>query len=138
MLNESLAADYLKRARARLRAVEVLMQEQSWADVVRESQEAVEILLKALLRFARIEVPRVHDVSPVLDANRERVPPRARADVDELIRISRELRRDRELAYYGSEDLTPSEFYSHKDAEQAYAGARFVLEVVSRVMESRT
>jgi len=138
MLNESLAADYLKRARARLRAVEVLMQEQSWADVVRESQEAVEILLKALLRFARIEVPRVHDVSPVLDANRERVPPRARADVDELIRISRELRRDRELAYYGSEDLTPSEFYSRKDAEQAYAGARFVLEVVSRVMESRT
>lgn len=134
MHNESLATDYLRRARARLRAVEVLMQEQSWADVVRESQEAAEMLLKALLRFARIEVPRVHDVSPVLDANRERIPPEAQGEVDELIRISKELRRDRELAFCGSEDLTPSEFYSRGDAESAFSDARRVREVVARAM----
>ena len=48
MFNDALAADYLKRAGHRLKALEVLMNEQSWADVVRESQELVEITLKAL------------------------------------------------------------------------------------------
>ncbi len=134
MHNESLAADYLKRARARLLAVEVLAREQSWPDVVRESQEAVEILLKALLRSARIEVPRVHDVSPLLDDNRERLPESVRGDVDELIRISKDLRRDRELAFYGSEDLTPSQFYNRDDAERALEEARRVLDVVARGM----
>jgi hypothetical protein len=131
MRNESLAFDYLKRARSRIRAIEVLMEERSWADVVRESQEAVEILLKGLLRFHLIDAPQVHDVSPVLDANRDRLSSMPAGELDELIRISRNLRRDRELAFYGSEDLTPSEFYTHADADSALASARKVLEVVA-------
>ena len=67
MYNPDLTADYLRRAASRLKAIEVLLAESSWADVVRESQEVVEICLKALLRHARIEVPRLHDVSPVLE-----------------------------------------------------------------------
>ena len=67
MHNPDLAADYLRRAGSRLKALAVLMDEESWADVVRESQEVVEICLKALLRSARIEVPRIHDVSGVLE-----------------------------------------------------------------------
>lgn len=30
--------------------------------------------------------------------------------------MSKELRRDRELAFYGAEDLTPSTFYERADA----------------------
>ena len=41
MFNDALASDYLKRAGHRLKALEVLMQEESWADVVREAQELV-------------------------------------------------------------------------------------------------
>lgn len=37
-----------------------------WADVVRESQEVVELALKGLLRGCGIEAPRIHDVSEVL------------------------------------------------------------------------
>lgn len=48
MRNPDLAADYLRRAESRLKAVAVLMDEESWADVVRESQEIVELCLKAL------------------------------------------------------------------------------------------
>ena len=113
-----------------MRAIEVLLAEESWADVVRESQEVVEIALKALLRFARVDVPRIHDVSPVLDANRERLPSVA-AELDRLIGISRRLRRDRELAFYGSEDLTPSQFYQSADAQEAYADAVLVHRVVA-------
>lgn len=135
MFNDALAADYLKRSRHRLKALEVLLQEESWADVVRESQELVEIALKALLRACRVEVPRIHDVSPLLEENRERLPAGIREKVPELVRISRSLRRDRELAFYGSEDLTPSEFYHRDDAEGAIANARFVHAEVAKALE---
>ena len=134
MTNDALAADYLKRAGHRLKALQVLLQEESWADVVREAQELVEITLKGLLRACRIEVPRIHDVSPVLLQNREQLPPSLLPQLEELVRISRSLRRDRELAFYGSEDLTPSEFYTSEDAEQALAEARRVHETVRRAL----
>jgi HEPN domain-containing protein len=130
MHNDSLSRDYVERAGARLKALQVLLDERSWADVVREAQEIVELCLKSLVRSAGIEVPRVHDVSPVLDQNRERFPARIRPRLDELIRVSRQLRRDRELSFYGSEDLTPSEFYTEEDAVMAARQARDVHEAV--------
>ena len=134
MYNDDLAKDYVRRAGSRLRALEVLMVERSWADVVREAQEIVEITLKALLRACRIEVPRVHDVSPVLLDNRELLPREIDAQLEELVRISRSLRRDRELAFYGSEDLTPSEFYKEEDAATALAQARMLHEAVKKAL----
>jgi len=135
MHSESLSRDYLRRAGSRIKALQVLLADESWADVVRESQEAVELTLKALLRSAHIEVPRVHDVSPALAENRERLPPSVRPHLEELIRISRALRRDRELAFYGTEDLTPSEFYTRSDAAAAEESARRVHEVVWAALE---
>ena len=135
MFNDALASDYLKRAGHRLKALQVLMDEESWADVVREAQELVEITLKALLRAAHIEVPQVHDVSPLLEQNRDRLPDGIRPRIDELVRISRFLRRDRELAFYGSEDLTPSEFYTKDDAATALANARSVYAEVFKAMK---
>ena len=38
----------------------------SWAGVVRESQEVIELALKALLRARGVDPHRVHDVSEVL------------------------------------------------------------------------
>jgi HEPN domain-containing protein len=130
MRNPDLARDYVQRAGVRLRALDVLFDAGSWADVVRESQEIVELTLKGLLRVCGIDPPRVHDVSDVLLAERERLPAVLRDDVDGLSRISRELRRDRELAFYGTEDLTPSGFYRREDAERARDGARTVVETV--------
>lgn len=123
MRNRDLAADYVRRARARLRALDVLYEQRSWADVVRESQEVVELALKGLLRTCGIEAPRIHDVSEVLLAERDRLPESLRADIEQLAAVSRELRRDRELAFYGAEDLTPSQFYTEGDAERARSSA---------------
>lgn len=130
MRNRELAFDYVHRAEVRLRAIDVLFEAQSWADVVRESQEAVELALKGLLRSCGVEAPRIHDVSEVLLAERDRLPARVRAEVERLGAVSRDLRRDRELAFYGAEDLTPSSFYSKDDAIRARDGARHVLRVV--------
>lgn len=58
MRNVDLARDHLKRARARLTALDALFGVESWADVVRESQEVVELSLKGLLRAHGVEPPR--------------------------------------------------------------------------------
>jgi len=130
MHNTELAKDYIRRAAIRLRAVDVLFEAESWADVVRESQEIVELALKALLRSAGIDPPRIHDVSDVLEAEAQRLPERLHGELTTLKRISRELRRDRELAFYGAEDLTPSGFYTREDGEKARADAQRTVELV--------
>ena len=131
MKNRTLAEDYIIRAAKRLSAVDALFVEAAWADVVRESQEVVELALKGLLRKCRIEAPRVHDVSDALLAQKELLPPKILTALDEIVDISRRLRRDRELAFYGSEDLTPTLFYKQPDAEKARAEARRVVELVT-------
>ena len=135
MHNRTLADDYLMRATHRLAALDVLFDRESWADVVRESQEVVELALKSLLRHSSIEVPRIHDVSEILRSESERLPETIRPQIEELVAISRSLRRDRELAFYGSEDLTPSDFYQKPDAETARAGSRRVVEAVTAAVK---
>lgn len=129
MQNRTLADDYITRAGNRLKALEVLMEQKSFADVVREAQEIVELCLKALLRKSGIEVPRLHDVSDILKEETRRLPKEIQPMVAKLVEISKKMRRDRELSFYGTEDLTPGEFYEEGDASQAFAEAKQVLTV---------
>jgi HEPN domain-containing protein len=131
MTNDDLAHDYLHRSAIRLKAIQVLYDERSWADVVRECQEVVELCLKARLRMHGISFPRTHDVSQVLVQESARFPASIQAKIPFLATTSRSLRRDRELAFYGSEDLTPSSFYLEEDAHLAFDSAKTVLDIVS-------
>jgi hypothetical protein len=130
MRNVELAEDYLRRAKLRLKALDVLFDGEGWPDVVRESQEILELALKGLLRWCGVDPPRIHDVSDVLRAEKDRLPPELACEVEALAAASRHLRRDRELAFYGAEDLTPTGFYSREDAEGARAAARRTVETV--------
>ena len=134
MKNRSLTKDYVTRAGIRFAALKVLLEKGGHADVVREAQEIVELLSKALVRHLGAEPARVHDVSTQLRELESRIPADQREQLELLIEHSRELRRDRELAFYGTEDLTPSEFYSLKDAERAFGYARAALEFVESVV----
>jgi len=137
MKNQDLAADYLRRADIKLKAIQVLFDGASWADVVGESQEVVELGLKGLLRACGVEAPRLHDVSDVLLAERARLPEALQPQVERLAQVSRSLRRDRELAFYGAEDLTPSAFYSKEDAQAAFDGARLVVTLAKPVVDQQ-
>ena len=130
MRNRDLASDHVRRAGARLRALDVLFESRSWADVVRESQEVVELALKGVLRAFGVEPPRIRDVADVLLAERSRLPAELAPHVDRLAGVSRALRRDHELAFYGAEDLTPSTFYRESDAVLARDSARDVVATV--------
>jgi HEPN domain-containing protein len=127
MTNPKLARDYLIRSRKRLKAIALLLEEEAFPDVVRESQEVVELLLKAVLRSFGIAVPFSHDVSEALCENASRLPAGAQAHLPRWARISKALRKDGELAFCGSEDVTPSSFYSRADADEAKAMAEEVL-----------
>jgi HEPN domain-containing protein len=131
MRNRELALDYVRRAKIRLRVLDVLYEAESWADVVRESQELVELALKGLLRASGIEPPRIRDVSALLLAERQLLPAALAPDLDRFAAISRNLRRDRELSFYGAEDLTPSSFYTRDDATRAREDATATVAAVA-------
>lgn len=131
----ALAVDYLRRARLRVRAVEALIAAGDFADAVRESQESVELAVKALLKLKRLSYPRAHDVARLL---RDPAVAGPLLTPDELGRVelaSKTLRRDRELAFYGDEDVVPLEYYERSDADAALASLREVLGIVGRAFE---
>lgn len=134
MTSDRLARAYLEKARIRIKALRFLHQEGGYSDVVREAQECVEIMLKGVLRSLGIEVPKVHDVSRLLRQRIDLLPPILKDNLDEISRISRELRKDRELAFYGTEDWIPTEEYSDQDSLEAIRKAERVFEVVSQVI----
>jgi HEPN domain-containing protein len=124
---EDLAKSYLMKARARLKALAVLRDEGAHSDVVREAQELVELALKAMLRSVGVEPPKLHDVGALLLEHRVRFIPGVSAGLDRAADISRRLRHDRELAFYGDVDFIPTEQYSPADAQRAFQDAAWIL-----------
>lgn len=128
MKNKTLIQDYYLRSGHRIEALKFYFERKAYAEVVRESQEVVELMLKALVRSCGIEVPHIHDLSPVILDNIDRFPEVLQSDLKKIASISKKLRRDREMAFYGTEDITPSDFYAKEDAEHAIASAEFIFE----------
>lgn len=123
MTNLSLASAYLRKATDRLDVLDLLTRKRAYSDVVPEAQEVVELALKAMLRFVSVEPPKFHDVGFLLLEHRDRLPPGIAEQAKELARISKKLRKERELAFYGDIDFIPTEQYTESDAADASAGA---------------
>jgi HEPN domain-containing protein len=68
---DKLSEDYLKRAIIRYEVLNEYLKREGYAEVVREAQETVELLLKAVLLDMGLIVPTMHDVSIILDKNKE-------------------------------------------------------------------
>ncbi|MHB1169330.1 MAG: HEPN domain-containing protein [Longimicrobiales bacterium] len=131
MPNRDLARDYVWRSEIRLRALAVLYDAESWADVVLESQEIVELTLKGLLRRCGVAPPRMHDVSEMLIAEHERLPLPLREHLDIMVAVSRRMQGDRELAFYNAEDLMASGIYTVEDADRARADAEALVALIA-------
>jgi HEPN domain-containing protein len=134
--NIELAKSNLKQAEERLKHAREALDSGNYPYVVRQSQEAVELSLKGALRLAGIEPPKWHDVGPLLRREKARFPQWFQELVDDLSSISRSLRKERELAMYGDDEIgvPPEELYTRKDAVQALEDALKVVEVVKRLL----
>lgn len=135
MTNASLAGSYLIKARTRLKILTVLLDETAYSDVIRESQEIVELACKGMLRHAGIEPPHWHDVGELLREYRVRLTPAGEADIERAVTVSAWLRKEREFSFYGDIDFIPTERYARDDALRAIADAQFVVALAERIMQ---
>lgn len=119
----------ISRATIIVEEAEYLQRKQAWNMVVRRSQEVVELALKAALIWAQIEVPRIHDVGPLLKQYADRYPEPFRSRIHQLASISRMLRAEREISFYGDEQsgVPPESLYTPEDAKEALLKAHEVL-----------
>jgi HEPN domain-containing protein len=136
--NIEMAKSYVRQAEERLRHAKEAFEEENYPYVVRQCQEAVELLLKAALRIAGIEPPKWHDVGPVLRRESNRFPEWFQKEIKRLSIASRKLRREREPSMYGDEEsgTSPDELYYKEDAEEALNQADYVHNIVKRLLEA--
>ncbi len=137
MNNIALARSHIRQAEERIKHAREALESGNYPYVVRQCQEAVELCLKAALRLVGVEPPKWHDVGPILRKEAQRFPPWFREKIDLLASISRSLRKERELAMYGDEELgiPPEELYTRIDAEQALTQAQTVLDLVKKLLQ---
>lgn len=121
MTSDRIARDYLQRARARRLAIEALYGARAFADVVRESQDVVELVLKGALRFAGVERPKRHDVHGTVSQFLDRFPPEWGHALVELRETLDRLAADRAPAFYGdeAEGVPASALFGEIDARRA-------------------
>ncbi len=134
MTNINLARHYMIKAKTRLDILEIYLQKEDYPDVIREAQEIVELSQKAMLRQVGIDPPKWHDVGTIILEHKEKFPEEIHKDLPEIAEISKWLRKERELAFYGDTDFIPSEEYTVEDALRAIRGARKVVEIAEKVV----
>lgn len=128
----------MERSLIILDEAEYLNNKEAWNMVVRRSQESVELALKCSLLWARIEVPRIHDVGPILRQYAGRYPEPFRSRIPYLASVSRMLRAEREISFYGDEQsgVPPEKLYTREDASEALSKAGEVLRECQRLVEA--
>ncbi|MEM0006484.1 MAG: HEPN domain-containing protein [Ignisphaera sp.] len=130
----AMAQPYLRQAEERIKHAKEALGGGNYPYVVRQCREAVELLLKASLRLVGVEVPKWHDVGPVLRREANRFPEWFQAEIPILARIPRKLRREREISIYGDEEsgVSPDELYDRFNAEEVLG---YALQVYSTVLK---
>uniref|UniRef100_A0A7V5XGB1 HEPN domain-containing protein n=1 Tax=Thermodesulfobacterium geofontis TaxID=1295609 RepID=A0A7V5XGB1_9BACT len=135
MTFEDLAKSYIKKAKVRLEMLEFLYKRKAYSDVVREAQEAVELATKAILRQRGIEPPKYHDVSSLFFHHKDKFPEISEEELKKMAKISKFLRKERELSFYGDIDFIPTEEYTAKEAKLAIKGTKFIISLAERIIK---
>jgi HEPN domain-containing protein len=131
------ARDYLKRAEVRLKGASLALSMKSYPDVVRFSQECVELSLKAALRARNVEYPKQHDVGRILKEVGDRFPEWFREEIERISEVSADLASKRSASMYGLEiaEKPPGSLFSKEDAEASLREAEYVFRLVKRLFE---
>ena len=116
MTGTDLARSYIWKAETRIDALEALFKRDNFSDVVREAQETVELALKGMLRAVGVEPPKHHDVGGLLIEHRERFEEAISKQLKRAAEISKRLRKECEIAFYGDVDFIPTEEYTSMTA----------------------
>jgi HEPN domain-containing protein len=134
-MNKDLAFSYLKKAKIRLKLIQLAFELDGYSDVVHDAQALVELCVKGMLLSEGINVPKFHEVSNLLIEHREKFPVIAQEAFPRIIKISKTLRRNRELSFYGDDDFIPTDEYTDEEALEAIENTKFVLQIAESVIK---
>jgi HEPN domain-containing protein len=103
----------------------------SWNMVIRRAQEVVDLSLKAVLKARGVEYPKKHDVGEVFKqaCEEQKIEFIDEIDLDEVVRISSYLARERGPAFY------MERIYGKEEAEKAKSDATRVIRLAKRLFE---
>lgn len=121
MNTRHIALDYLRKAKARLAALHTLLAQDSYDDVIRESQEILELITKGALRWIGIEPPKTHDVGATIKKFQGQFPEFWQVEINWLLVLSKGLAEERGHAFYGDEagGVPAADLFQREDAEDA-------------------
>ena len=137
MSPKDLPQAYFKKCKSRLKALQILYEDKNYSDVVRESQEVVELCSKGILRIALIDPPHRHDLAEELKEAAKILAPKHKKQFEELYLGNHWLRREREMAFYGADDFDPTEGYSKADADRAFDFARLAVALLGELLAAK-
>lgn len=133
MINRELFEDHIKRAKLRFRILNEYLNEKDYADVIRTSQEIVELIQKAILIKIGIKPPKWHEVIDIILENKEKLSDDINRELVKLRKDSKWLRSQREIAFYGDVDFIPTKDYSLQDARKAISTAEKFLGIIEKI-----
>jgi len=99
---------------------------QHWHRKVRKSQEAVELAIKGLLRWAGIEYSKVHKIGKSFK-NSKVLTVLTPEEVQRFAAIADNLALNRELSFYGSDDMGAPELFGREAAQKALDECRLIV-----------
>lgn len=135
-MRKKLARDYYQRANYCIQALSFFYEVGDYADVVQMCQEIIELFIKACLIIKGINYGKTHDPGGQVAENRERFPELSDEEIALLENISFEMRKDRELAFYGAVDIVPLEYYKQKNADKAIVYVNQIKSIVEKYFNS--
>ncbi len=135
--NRELASAYLRDAEYSYEEALNAFNKGLYHRVIRRCQEAVELALKALLRYLGVEYPKSHDVSPLLYKIKDLLPDFIKDSLDFISHLSLELSMERGPSFYGDENkaLPPARLYNKTYAESKLHDTRKLLDIIQKAIE---
>lgn len=132
------ALAYIREAKNRIKTAKRAFKDEEFPYCLRQSQEAVELALKAALRIKGIEYPKFHDVGDVLVRVKNLYPDWFAEAVEKMSEASRKLAQKREASMYGFEEagLSPEEIITEDLASRSLKDAIFVYEKCRKLVET--
>ena len=135
--NREIARAYLEDAEYSFMEALAAFNKGRYHRAIRRMQEAVELSLKALLRYLGIEYPKAHDVSMALYKFKDVLPDVLREKLDFISKVSLDLALNRAPAFYGDEErmIPPKLLYDKSYAEEKLKQVNEILTLIKSLIK---
>ena len=129
MDNYEVTGSTVGRAERCMREAEQAFKEGDWNLTIRRVQEGVELMMKAILRFVGVEVPKMHDVADIVIKKLEEKGVEVGEDKERVKEISHVLIKMRAPAFYGEV------VYGEEEAKRVMQEGKWVMVRLRRWLE---